>query len=109
MLQLGIIRLSQSQWSSPLHMKPKVDSSGSRPCDDFRHLNTSTILDRYLILHIHDLATDTSFFTKFDLIKAYYEIPVEENDIPKTAITIPFGQFKFTQMPFGLRNATQSF
>ena len=30
-------------------------------------------------------------------------------DIPKTAITTPFGLFEFVRMPFGFRNAAQTF
>ncbi|CAB4025648.1 gag-pol poly, partial, partial [Paramuricea clavata] len=32
-----------------------------------------------------------------------------EDDICKIAITTPFGLFEFTKMPFGLRNAAQTF
>ena len=32
-----------------------------------------------------------------------------EEDIQKTAIVTPFGLFEFLVMPFGLRNATQTF
>jgi len=36
-------------------------------------------------------------------------VPVNEENIPKTAVTTPFDLFEFLTMPFELRNATQTF
>lgn len=111
MLLNGTAQRSESPWSSPLHLARKKND-GWRPCGDYRSLNARTIPDRYPVRHIQDFAYQLAgkqVFSTVDLVKAYNQIPVNSVDIPKTAITTPFGLFEFPMMTFGLRNAGQTF
>ena len=107
----GIVRRSSSAWSSPLHMVMKPDGTW-RPCGDFRRLNLLTEEDRYPLPNMADLASSLDgckIFSKLDLRKGYYQIPVHPAHICKTAVITPFGLWEFTRMPFGLKNAGMSF
>ncbi len=107
----GIVRRSNGPWSSPLHVVTKKDGTFGM-CGDYRRLNTVTTPDRYSIPLIADLTArlyGRRIFGKVDLIKGYHQILVAEEDIAKTAIMMPFGTYEFLRMPFGLKNAGQTF
>ena len=109
--EAGTIRRSSSPWASPIHLVTKKDGT-LRPCGDYRRLNKVTIHDSYPMPLMRDALyrlSGCSIFSTLDLKKAYHQIPVAECDIQKTAVTTPFGLFEYLFMPFGLRNAAQTF
>ena len=62
-----------------------------------------------LIHNVLNRFSHANFFTTIDLTKAYHQIPVSEEHISKTAVITPIGLFEYKFMPFGLRNAAQTF
>jgi hypothetical protein len=79
----------------PSNMVMKKDGSW-RPCGDFRRLNLVTESDTYPLPNMLDFSARVpgcKVFSKIDLRKGYYQIPVPMHpaDIRKTVICTPFG------------------
>lgn len=88
MLSQGIIRPSKSPYASALHMVPKSEAGDWRPCGDYRALNRITVPDRYPIPYLQDFSAalyNTKVFSKIDLVKAFYQIPVHPEDVKKNS------------------------
>ncbi|GFV00834.1 hypothetical protein TNCV_1386491 [Trichonephila clavipes] len=103
-------RPSKSPWSS-LHVVPKSDST-VRPVGDYRQLNSVTEFDSYPMPYLNDFAHalhGKRIFSKIDIFKAFHQIPIAERDIPKIAVTTPWGLYEYTHLCFGLVNAPQTF
>lgn len=67
-------------------MAPKKQESQWRPCGDYRGLNVNTMYDHYPLPHIHDFTyglDGKKIFSSIDLIKTYYQFPVNEEDVKK--------------------------
>ena len=107
MLKLGVIEPAASPYSSPVVLVQKKDGS-VRFCIDYRKLNQGTKFDAEPLPDIEHLFTKLAgkkYFSKIDLTKGYWQIPMKEEDKEKTAFTTPNGQFQWKVMPFGLKNA----
>lgn len=111
MLKLGVIEPATSAYNAPIVLVKKKDGK-YRFCCDLRSLNDVTVFDAEPITdveHLFQSLGKAKFFSKLDLTKGYWAIPIEEEDRDKTAFTTTRGQFRWVNMPFGLKTATGVF
>ncbi|GBO35997.1 Transposon Ty3-I Gag-Pol polyprotein, partial [Araneus ventricosus] len=111
-LDLGLRRDLQFPFIIADVTKATKKDGSYRPCGDYRQLNAQTIPDRYPIPRLedfHQILKETKIFSKIDLFKAYFQIPIAEEHKCKTAIITPFGLYEFNVMSFGLKNAPVTF
>ena len=111
MLQMGIIEPSDSPYNAPIVLVDKKDGT-VRFCIDFRKLNAVTKVDNEPMGNIEDILASLShdeYYSKFDLTKGYWQIPMEENSKEMTAFTTEDGCYQFCKMPFGLVNSGATF
>lgn len=111
LLGKGFIEPSKSAYSSPVMLVKKKDGS-FRLCVNYLVLNEATIQDTFPLLRIEALFAkigNGSIFSTLDLHSGYHQIPVKQEDVPKTAFTIHNGKYRYRVMPFGLVNAPSTF
>lgn len=110
LLERGIIEECESPWASPVVLVPKKNSY--RLCIDYRKLNAVTIGDSYPMPRLDELlhkSKRTPFMSTIDLQSGFWQVPITEEDRDKTCFVTPFGTYRFTRMPFGLKNAPATF
>ncbi|GFV44939.1 transposon Tf2-11 polyprotein [Trichonephila clavipes] len=96
----------------PVTARPRRLHLNFRPVGDYRQLNSVTEFDSYPMPYLNDFAHalhGKKIFSKIDIFKTFHQIPIAECDIPKTAVTTPWGLYEYTHLCFGLVNAPQTF
>lgn len=81
-------------------------------CIDFRAINQHTIFDSEPVPNPEDIFNKLGkfiFFTKVDLSKGYWLIPLDDLSRPYTAFQVPQGLFQFRVLAFGLSTACATF
>jgi len=97
LLNLGIIKRSDSPWASPIVLVPKADGS-LRLCTDYCKVNKLTMPDPFPLPCVEDLADQVGcakYLTKIDMTRGYWQVPLDEYSGPILAFVTPNGHFEW--------------
>ena len=113
MLATGIIEESSNPWMAPMFFVRKK-SGDLRLCVDYRELNKRTVKDAYPLPRpdeTQDRLAGSAVFSTLNLQNGYWQLPIHEEDRPKTAFSPGPGLrlFQFCRMPFSLSGTPSSF
>jgi transposase InsO family protein len=112
----GLIVKSESPWSSqPVLVKKYrdgVELPEKRPCWDYRAVNARIVSDAHplpLPEDMFDKLQGSRLFSKLDLTKGFWQIPLDEASRKLLAMATPLGLYEPGVMPFGMKNAPAVF
>jgi len=111
----GLIQKSRSPWSYAafyVNKNSEIERGTPRLVINYKPLNFALKWIRYPILNKKDLLQklhSAFIFSKFDMKSGFWQIQIDPKDRYKTIFTLPFGQYKWNVMPFGLKNEPSEF
>ena len=111
LLDRDLIEESQSPWASPVVVVAKKNGA-PRFCCDYRALNAVTTVCAYPMPRIDDsldALTGAVWFSTFDLLSGYWQVPLHESAREKTAFVTRSGLYQWKVMAMGLVGASSTF
>ena len=107
-----LVKVDQpTDWVHNLVVIEKKNGS-LRLCLDPRALNDVIKWEHYRIPTIQEIASELvgkKVFSTLDLKDGYWQVGLDEESSLLCTINTPFGRYRFTIMPFGLKSASENF
>ncbi|GBM87049.1 Transposon Ty3-I Gag-Pol polyprotein [Araneus ventricosus] len=113
LLQAGLIKESNSPYSSPVTLAFKRDEGKkTQLCIDFRKLNALCKSDSESLPLMDSLLDELSkakIFSSLYLASGYWHVPIHPKDTEKLAFCTNFGLYECFRLPFGIKVAPAIF
>ena len=105
--QQGIITpvTEPTEWCSPIAVVSKKNGQ-IRLCVDLRNVNKHVVRERFIsptpFEVVSTIPQGCKYFTLFDALKGYHQIPIDPQSQHLTTFITAFGRYKFLRAPFGI-------
>ena len=107
-LDTGRIRPSSAAAGSGTFIIPKADPTAlPRWVNNYQQLNMNTITDCFPIPQVNEILADCTtgkYFATIDMMNSFFQTRMQDEDIELTAVNTPWGLYKWTVMPMGIKN-----
>ena len=110
-LKKGIIAPSKSATTSSVLLVPKPGGKW-RFCVDYTSLNKITESDAYSVPRTDEYFAamgGNKYFSTFDLVDAFWSLPLHEESQELTAFLAPDGVYQYLRMPQGIKQGPANF
>ena len=107
-----LVKVDQpTYWVNNLVMVEKKNGS-LRLCLDPRDLNKSIKCEYYKIPIMQEIASEFAGKTMFSMLYlkyGYWQVQLHDESSLLCTFNMPFGRYRFTRMPFGIKSASEAF
>ena len=107
-----LVKVDQpTDWVNNLVIVEKKNGS-LRLCLDPRDLNKAIKREHYKIPTMQEIASEfagKTVFSTLDLKDGYWQVQLDEKSSLLCTFNTPFGRYRFTRMPFGIKSASEVF
>lgn len=100
-----------TEWVSSL-VVVKKPSGKLRICIDPTHLNKAILRQHYPTPCIEEIVTQlgkAKLFSVLDAKDGFWQVPLDEESSKLTCFNTPYGRYRWTVMPFGIKSAPEVF
>lgn len=83
-----------------------------RICIDPKDLNRAIMREHFPLKTIEDVIANmphAKYFSKLDAVSGFWQIQLDEMSSKLCTFNTPFGRYRFTRMPFGIKSAPEVF
>ncbi|UYV74991.1 K02A2.6-like [Cordylochernes scorpioides] len=107
---LGIIKKVNHPTPISSHMVIVRKDGKIRICLDPSDFNKILLRREFPLKRLEDIAVPlhkSKYFTKLDLKKSFWQLPVDEETQPYLTFSTPWGRYSFLRVPFGIKTAPE--